>query len=731
VVQGSGSREAAGTTYHGAGSLQEAVMSDLQEQAGFGSTLQKMLREPTMIFAAFLIIVVLMLIIPLPEFMLDVFMSISIFTGLFIIVTVAYARKAVDFSIFPSLLLVTTLFRLAVNVSSTRLILSKGVNFNGKMVRAFGQFVVGSADAAGLVIGIIIFAILVIVQFIVITRGATRVSEVAARFSLDSMPNKYMAIDMDVQNGVIDEVEAIKRREEVQEESNFYGNMDGASKFVQGDVIVGIIITLVNIIGGLTVGMLVRGESLTDALFNYVSLTIGDGLVSQIPSLLISTATGLIVTRSQANDSIGKSIWKQTRQYNVFLIAGVALVVLAFLPGFPHIILFVLGAGLAVAGWFLYRTDTRKAQISKQTQEQEEVKEFKGPENVSSLLKIDPLSLYIGYELIPLVDKSKGAELLNSITKIRRNLAVELGVIVPPIRIQDNMNLLPNEYSFRIRGQEIGKHHIKTGYLMAMGEGSIELDGEKTSEPAYGLPAVWIREEQREQAESAGYTVVDPPTIISTHVQELLKSHAYEIVGREEVNKILDTIREDYPNLLDDILTVNNFSRSSIQKVLQQLLKEGVSIRDMVTILEAMSEHSAQTPVSELVEYVRQSMKRVICSRFMDDQKKMVVLRLDPVIENEIYKNQTFDAEGNIMLRLNPDYLSRLQVAIRDRVTEMFGQGYPPVILCQPQIRRGLWQVCYQVNRMISVVSVREIVADAELEMYAQIALVEEAPVSG
>ncbi|MCK4798873.1 MAG: FHIPEP family type III secretion protein, partial [Spirochaetes bacterium] len=419
-------------------------MSDAKTRVNFID----IIRQPTMIFAVFLIIIILMLIIPIPEFMLDFLMASNLIVALVIILTVAYLKKAVDFSIFPSVLLVTTLFRLSVNVSSTRLILSKGAAFEGKMVRAFGQFVVGTSDASGMVIGIIIFAILVIVQFIVITKGATRVAEVSARFSLDSMPNKYMAIDMDVQNGIIDEVEAIRRRRELQEESSFYGNMDGATKFVQGDVIVGIIITFINILGGFAVGMLVRAEGFDAALATYIPLTIGDGLVSQIPSLLISTATGLIVTRSQSKDAIGAVIWQQIAvQYRVFFIAAAALGVMAFLPGFPHVILIVLAAGMAYAGYILYISDKRMVSEKKVTKEEKD--EYKKPENVSPLLKVDPLSLYIGYELIPLVDKSKGAELLNSITSIRRGLALDMGIVVPPIRIQDNIRLLPNQYSFK------------------------------------------------------------------------------------------------------------------------------------------------------------------------------------------------------------------------------------------------------------------------------------------
>ena len=693
-------------------------MSDIKQPVN----IMNIIRQPSMIFAVFLVTIVLMLIIPIPSFMLDFLMAANILAGLLVILTVAYLRSAVDFSIFPSVLLATTLFRLSVNVSSTRLILTQGVNFEGRMVRAFGQFVVGSSDTSGMVIGLIIFAILVIVQFIVITRGATRVAEVAARFSLDSMPNKYMAIDMDVQNGIIDEQTAIKRRLELQEESSFYGNMDGATKFVQGDVIVGIIITLINIIGGFSVGMLVRGEDFNIALANYIPLTIGDGLVSQIPSLLISTATGLIVTRSQAKDAIGSVMWSQiANQYRVFFIASAALAIMALLPGFPHIILALMAGGMAYAGYGLYRADKRET--TEKEEKKEEKDTYKGPENVTSLLKVDPLSLYIGYELIPLVDKSKGAELLNSITSVRRSSALEMGIIVPPIRIQDNMRLQPNEYSFKIRGQEIGKGTVKVGCFLAMGEGTEVLEGEKTTEPAFGMPAVWIKEDLRERAESSGYTVVDPPTIISTHIQELIKEHAHEILGREEVTQIIDNIKKDYPNVVEDVTA--EYKPAKIQKILQELLKENIPIKDMATIMETLADYSSQTPLFELVEYIRTALKRAICTRFLDDENKLHILRFDPAIENEIYKNLGSREDGSPIITIRPDYLNELQNVIKEKITNMFEEGYPPIILCQPPVRRAVWDICKHINRNIVVISTREIISNIEVVLFGQILLKE------
>ncbi len=689
------------------------------------------LNDPTMIFAVMLIIIVMMLIIPIPSFLLDFLMVISVLSGIMVVLTVAYAKSATDFSIFPTLLLVTTILRLSINVSSTRLILTQGADFDGKMVRAFGEFVVGSSDATGMVVGIIIFIILVIVQVLVITKGATRVSEVAARFSLDKMPNKFMAIDMEVQNGVITEADAIIKRQLVDEESAFYGSMDGASKFVQGDVMVGILITIVNIVGGFSVGMILRNEPFDVALQNYISLTIGDGLVGQIPSLLISFSTGLIVTRAQANDAVGSILWKQmTRQHRVFTISGVALLVLAFLPGFPHVILALLGAGMIFGGMQIKKAETTASSEIAKSKDKTEKDEKKGPEDVTSLLKIDPLTLHIGYELIPLVNGVDNTGILNSISSIRRSLAMEMGLIVPPIRIQDNIRLNPNEYVFKIKGQEIGKGIIRPGCMMAMGESLEALDGEKTVEPAFGLDAYWIKEDLRAQAENLGYTVVDPPTIISTHLQELLRTHSFEILDREATNELLENVKKDYPVIVNDVLNEAKFSKSQIQKILQSLLIEGVSIRDFPTILETLSEYNPQTPIYELVEIVRQSLKRGICNKYKTDEKEMFVIRINPKIENEIYKNMSTERDGEPVLRLNPDVLNKIQIAIRDKVQDMYKEGYPPVIVTQPQIRRAVWEICQYINKNIAVLSTRELVNDLDITLFGQVMIEEKVSVS-
>ncbi len=705
-------------------------MSDSRSSTGkVFDYLKDMARQPSMIFSSFLIVIVLMLIIPVPTFLLDFFMVISILMGLLVILTVSYVRKSIEFSVFPTVLLVSTLFRLGVNVSSTRLILTQGSQFDGKMVRAFGSFVVGTTDGSGLIVGVIIFIILTIVQVIVITRGATRISEVAARFTLDAMPNKFLAIEYDQNNGIIDENEAIRRRNEIQEESSFYGSMDGASKFVQGDVIVGIIITVVNIIGGFAVGMLTRGESFDLALTSYITLTVGDGLVSQIPSLLISTATGLIVSRSTVKDPMGETIWKQIKsQYNIFFISGAVLILMAVLPGFPKIALILMGIAMISLGYVIRKAETKEKTEGSKVKDKKE--EAKGPENVSALLKVDPLSLYIGYELIPLVDKTKGAELLNSVTNIRRTLAKDLGIIVPPIRIQDNMRLLPGQYDFQFRGQEMGKGMIKTGCLLAMGEGSESVEGEKTIEPAFGMPALWISESIRERAETLGYTVVDAPTIISTHIQEIIKANAHEILGREELNQVLDNVRADFPGLVDDVVKSDGYSKTQIHKILQNLLKEGVSIRDMVTVLETLSTINPNSTTADLVEQVRMSLKRMISHRFMDEQKRINILRFEPKIENEIYKNISHDSDGFPVLRMSPDILHKIQKAVKEKVSEMFNQGYPPIIVTQPPVRRAVWELVKFVDKHITVLSTRELIAECEVNMFGQIIIEEKKTVN-
>ena len=563
--------------------------------------------------------VVIMLIIPLPTVMLDALMVINLLLSMMIILIVMYNKDPLEFSVFPTMLLVTTVFSLALNVSSTRLILTKGMDFDGKIVKAFATFVVGTTGQEGLVVGLIIFIIIVAVQFMVITKGSTRVSEVAARFALDAMPGKQMAIEAELNSGAISEEESRKRKDHLQKSVDFYGAMDGASKFVSGNVKVGIVITLVNIIGGLIVGVSIHGESFGGALATYTSLTIGDGLVSQLPALLISVATGLVVTRSISDGTFGEDVSSQfTAQARIYGIAAGFLILLGILPGFPWYLLIPMGLLSAYTAWNLSRKEKQKAEAA----EQEVQKESSEPAEMSPVVPFDPLSLELGYGLIPLVDKDQGAELLERITRIRKEAALDLGLVVPRIRIIDNMRLEPSEYCLKIKGVDVGTGVIRVDQYMAINPGGDReaLSGEATTDPAFGLSAVWIGADQRDRAEREGYTVVDPPSIIATHLTEIIKRHAPEILGRQEVQAMMNALKEDYPAVVDE--ATKTFSTGEIQKVLQNLLKEQVSIRNLVMILESVSDYGSITKdIGFLTEKVRQTLGRQICLQYATEEK--------------------------------------------------------------------------------------------------------------
>ena len=594
------------------------------------------------------IVVVMMLIIPLPTVLLDTLMTINLLLSLLTILIVLYTKNALEFSVFPTLLLVTTVYGLALNVSSTRLILSQGAEFDGQIVRAFARFVVGTEGSAGLVIGLIIFVILVAVQFIVITKGATRVAEVAARFTLDALPGKQMAIEAEYNNGSLTEEEMTHKKMELEREVDFYGAMDGASKFVSGNVKVGILITVVNVIGGLIVGTTIHGEPIGVALNTYVSLTVGDGLVTQFPALLISTATGLIVTRAISDGTFGDDVADQfTRQSRIYWIATVFLAGLALLPGFPWYVLLPMAGLTAFTAFRLHRRDAATAAFNAEQEAEDAPKQTQAePTHVAPL---DPLSMELGYGLIPLVDKEKGAELLDRITSIRRETALELGLVVPRIRIIDNMRLGPSEYSLKIRGVEVGRGSIRMGSYLSINPGGAreEIEGEATTDPAFGLPARWITEDMRERAERAGYTVVDPPSIIATHLTEVIKHHASDLLGRQEVRQMLDQLKQDYPAVVDEVNSALNLGQ--IQKVFQGLLGEQVSIRNQVVILEALADYaSMSSDPGFLVEKARQALGRQICLQYADDERTIRVATVAPKLEQQIVESRVETAGGAI-----------------------------------------------------------------------------------
>jgi len=677
-------------------------------------------RRSDVFVAAGVIAVVMMLIIPLPAFLLDSLMAVNFVLSLLTILIVLYTRHALEFSVFPTLLLVVTVFGLALNVSSTRLILSQGSDFGGRLVRAFGTFVVGASGMAGYVIGLIIFVIIIAVQFIVITKGATRVAEVAARFTLDALPGKQMAIEAEYNSGLITEEEATHKKNQLQREADFYGAMDGASKFVSGNVKVGILITVINIVGGMVVGMTIHGEPFSVALDTYVSLTIGDGLVTQLPALLISTATGIIVTRAVSDASFGIDVTKQFgNQARPYFIAAGFLAVLAVLPGFPWYVLFPLSGALTFLGLTLRRR--KRAEAEAERFKEAEVRGKVAPAEISPVVPLDPLSLEIGYGLIPLVDKDKGAELLDRITRIRREAALDLGLVVPRIRIIDNMRLEPAEYCFKIKGVEVGRGAIKMGFYLAINPGGIkeEVEGEATRDPAFGLPALWVAEPQRERAERFGYTVVDPPSIIATHLTEIIKAHAAEILGRQEVQAILDALKTDYPTVVEEV--TKSFSAGEIQKVLQGLLREQVSIRNIVVILETLGDYgSVSKDTAFLIEKVRQALGRQICLQYADDHKVLRALTLEPALEQKLIAARVDTATGPTVA-LEPQAQRRWLAALRQSVKSVQDQGYSPIVLVSEAARAPVKGSTMREIPHLVVLSVPEIAPDISVESLGEI----------
>jgi flagellar biosynthesis protein FlhA len=677
-------------------------------------------RRSDVAVAVGVIAVVMMMIIPLPAFILDALLAVNLVLSLLIILIVLYTRHALEFSVFPTLLLVATVFGLALNVSSTRLILVKGSQFDGRIIRAFGTFVVGTGGMAGYVIGLIIFVIIIAVQFIVITKGSTRVAEVAARFTLDALPGKQMAIEAEYNSGLLTEEEATRKKNELQREADFYGAMDGASKFISGNVKVGILITLINIIGGMVVGMTIHREPFNVALDTYVSLTIGDGLVTQLPALLISTATGIIVTRAISDASFGIDLTRQfSRQSRPYLISGGLLAVLGFLPGFPWYIMMPLGGLLVALGLSLRRR--RTAEEEKEKAREVEARGKVAPAEISPVVPLDPLSLEIGYGLIPMVDKDKGAELLDRITRIRREAALDLGLVVPRIRIIDNMRLEPAEYCFKIKGVEVGRGMIKMGFYLAINPGGIreEVEGEPTRDPAFGLPAKWIAEAERDKAERLGYTVVDPPSIIATHLTEIIKSHAAEILGRQEISSILDTLKTDYPTVVEEVTKI--FSVGEIQKVLQGLLREQVSIRNIVVILETMADYG---PVSKetsfLVEKVRQALGRQICLQHAGADKSLKVLTLAPDLEQKIIDSRVETPTGPTAA-LEPALQRKWLTSLTNAVRGVQEQGHLAIVLCSEAARPLVKGSTLREIPHLVVLSVPEIVPEVKVESLGEI----------
>lgn len=665
------------------------------------------------IFALTVVGIVIMFIIPLPTFLMDILLATNITFSIVVILVSIYIIEPLQFSVFPSLLLFATIFRLGLNVSTTRLILGQG--YAGKIIMSFGNFVVGG----NYVVGLIIFLILIVIQFIVITRGAERVAEVAARFTLDAMPGKQMSIDADLNAGIINEKEAQEQREKIRQEADFYGAMDGASKFVKGDAIAGMIITVINIVGGLVIGVVQQGMPLADAAQTYTLLTVGDGLVSQIPALLISTATGLVVTRAASDSNMGEEMTGQlTGQPKALWIASGVLAVLAFMPGLPTIPFLVLALLIGGVGYLLKGKQIREEE--KEVREGEEIPGSRRPqmEELGNLLKVDPMEVEVGYNLISLVLPEQGGDFLNRVAMVRRQMAMELGLVIPPVRILDNLQLEPNVYRIKLKGVEISRYEILPDHYLAMDSGitTKELKGVETTEPAFGTPAIWISEEKREEAEMANYTVVDPPSVMATHLTEVIKKHAYELLGRQEVKELIDNIRDDYSAVVEELLP-DLMTLGEIQKVLQNLLWEGIPINNLITILETLADYAPKTKdIQLLTEYVRQSLSRQITSRYREDDGKLYAGSIDPQLEDNLSQALKESDQGNY-LALDPQTAQTLLEKIAECMRSLLEQGHEPVILTVPVLRKPLKEITYRSLPELIVLSYNELEPDTRIEI--------------
>ncbi|MGO4729861.1 flagellar biosynthesis protein FlhA [Paenibacillus sp. 2KB_22] len=656
--------------------------------------------------------IVLMMILPIPTWLLDLLLVVNISIALMILLVAMNSKEALQFSIFPALLLITTLFRLALNISTTKLILGDGDA--GAVVATFGSWIAGGQIA----IGFIVFLILVVVQFIVITKGSERVAEVAARFTLDAMPGKQMSIDADLNAGLINEQQARERRSKIEREADFYGAMDGASKFVKGDAIASIIILLINLIGGFIIGMTVHGMAFADAMSTYSVLTIGDGLVSQIPALLISTAAGLIVTRASSEGNLADDITGQLFTYPILIyIVAFVIAMLGFFTPIHVMTTLPLAGVLAYAAWRMQNNLNLKQEAEEQLEEEQQIEEVRSPESVINLLQVDPIEFEFGYGLIPLADNQQGGDLLDRIIMIRRQCALELGLVVPVIRIRDNIQLRPNEYVIKIKGNVVGGGELLLNHYLAMSPGYDEesVTGIETTEPAFGLPALWIDEVTKDRAELAGYTVVDPPSVVATHLTELIKKHAHELLGRQETKALVDNLRENYSALVDELIP-SLLSIGDVQKVLAKLLREKISIRDMVTIFETLADYGTYTKDPDvLTEYVRQSLSRQITQQFSQKGETLRVITVGPGLEKKIAESVQQSDQGSY-LALDPVSTQSVYQKLSEQVNRLIQSGQQPVVLTSPTIRMYLRQVIERTMQDIPVLSYSELEPNVEIQ---------------
>lgn len=658
--------------------------------------------------------IVMILILPIPPVMMDFLLIINISISLLIMLMSLNIKEPLEFSVFPTMLLVITLFRLSLNVATTKLILGNNGDA-GNVVRTFGNFVIGS----NLVVGIIIFLIIIAIQFIVITKGAERVAEVAARFTLDAMPGKQMAIDADLNSGLIDEQQAKERRIKIQREADFYGAMDGSSKFVKGDAIMGIVITVINIAGGLIIG-LVSGNMPTDQVISvYTLATVGDGLVSQIPALLISTATGIIVTRAASDNNLGEDLGKQiANQPMLFYILALILALFTFIPGMPAITIIILAGVIGFLGYSLGRARKAKEdeELQAETATAEDVaQEMRKPEKVTSLLQVDLIGIELGYGIVPLVDTSQGGDLLERVVMIRRQCALDLGIIVPVIRLRDNIQLDSNEYSIKIKGIEVAKGEVMLDHFLALstGDSAGELEGFETVEPTFGLPAMWIPASEREKAEVYGYSVIDPPSVIATHITEVIKRHANELLTRQQVQTLIENLKNTQPALVEEVFP-KLFSLGEIQKVLCNLLHENIPIRDLGSILETLADFAHLTRDTDvLTEYVRQSLARTISKRFVPDNKARVIT-LDAALE-QMFAERMRQSDQGSYVALDQNQLHSLFESLKASIEKISNLGIMPMVLTSPVIRSQFKKITEQMVPDLIVLSYNELNKDVEI----------------
>ncbi|WP_456399669.1 flagellar biosynthesis protein FlhA [Mesoaciditoga sp.] len=671
--------------------------------------------------AAGVLFIVLLLILPISGWALDLLQILDITISVLVLLTAIYLKRAIDLSSFPTIVLVLTIYRVALNVASTRLILLQGKNFQGHVIKAFGNFVVGG----NFVIGIVVFFILVIVQFIVITRGAERIAEVAARFTLDAMPGKQMSIDADYNAGIITEEEAKRRREEVRREADFYGAMDGASKFVRGDAISSIIIVFINIIGGLIIGMLMHHMGAGEAAHVYTLLTVGDGLVTQIPALLVSTSSGIIVSRAASTSSLGKDILRElTQEPRALMITGAAILLLGIFTPLPTISMVLVGFLTIALGYMSYRATSQKkvveevGNVSSSAQPSGGGNSSNGAMDISDVINTDTVEVEIGYGLIPLADRSQGGDLLERVTMVRKQIAYELGFMLSPIRVRDSVLLKPNEYVIKILGSEVAKYEIFPNRLLAMNPGMVEekIEGIPTKEPAFGLEAFWITEDQRERARGLGYTVVDAPSVFATHLTEILREHAAELLGRKEMEVLIEGLREKMPSLVDELIP-GVMKEHTVRRILQRLLEEKVSLRNLPLIFETLIENGEKTSsISELVQKVRIALKRQISESAKSDDGYVHAVALSQNLEEKLMDAMTV-SEDRKMFNVNPDLMSKIMDTMAVSLKKVMEKGFYPVVICSASIREAVARYVIKNIPKIQVVAYEEMTDDVKLKI--------------